>query len=86
MKVILIVWLQDLEMQISDIEKEKIDIDKKIVEVKTNIKTSKTAIDSLKEKVGVEYINLPTDNLEAELQELNILKWKMTTKEMFVTL
>ena len=65
--------VKDLKNQISDNENKKIDIDKKIVEVKTNIKTSKSAIESLEEKVGVNYINLPSDNLEAELQELKIL-------------
>lgn len=65
--------VKDLEMQISVSEKKKLDIDKKIVELKANIKASKSTIESLEEKVGVAYINLPTDNLESELQELNIL-------------
>jgi exonuclease SbcC len=65
--------VKDLELLISGSEKKKLEIDKKIVEVKANIKASKITIESLEKKVGVEYINIPTDNLEAELQELNIL-------------
>jgi exonuclease SbcC len=65
--------VKDLEIEISGNEKKKLDIDKKIVEVKTNNKTTKSTIESLEEKVGVEYLNLPTDILEAKLQELNRL-------------
>jgi exonuclease SbcC len=65
--------VKDLGLHISGSEKKKLEIDKKIVEGEANIKASKITIESLEEKVGVEYIIIPTDNLEAELQELNIL-------------